>query len=492
MMDHQVVIVGGGPTGLMLAGELALAGADVGILERRTGGDLEGTRAGGLNARSLELLEQRGIAGRFLAEGRTAPQAGFAWMPLDIADLPTRHPCTLALAQRHVERILAGWVAEFGVPVHRGVAVTGLAEEADGVSLALAGGGTVRADYVAGCDGGRSVVRKSAGIGFPGTGASISNLIAEAAFAEEPEWGLRRHERGAFGIGRMEDGRARIMVTEPEGPRAGEPGPADLRAGLAAGYGTDFGVHGITALTRFTDMARQAERFAKGRVLVAGDAAHVHYPAGGQGLNLGLADAVNLGWKLAQVVSGASPPELLESYHAERHPAAARVLDNTLAQVALLRGFDARVKALAGTMAALLAMDEPRRHIAGMMTGLDVRYDLGEGHPLLGRRMPDLDLAAGEGTVRMSALLHAGRPVLVNLGPPGAIGIAGWADRVQLVEARHDGAFALPGAGAVAAPGAVLVRPDGHAAWVGEAGSDAGLAEALQRWFGAPRPGASR
>ncbi|HET8628972.1 MAG TPA: FAD-dependent monooxygenase [Thermomicrobiales bacterium] len=485
MDGHAVVIVGGGPTGLMLAGELALAGVDVAIVERRASQDLPGSRAGGLHARTIEVLDQRGIAERFLSQGQVAQVAGFAWIRLDISDFPTRHHYGLALRQNHIERILAGWVGELAVPIYRGREATGFAQDDTGVDVALADGASLRAEYLVGCDGGRSLIRKAAGIAFPGWEPTTSNLIAEAETAEEPEWGLRRDDKGIHALSRLEDGqRVGIMVTEQRLGRTGEPTLRDLSAALIAVYGTDFGVHSPTWISRFTDMARQAASYREGRVLLAGDAAHVHYPVGGQGLNIGVQDAVNLGWKLAQVVKRTSPERLLDTYHTERHPVAATVLRNTMAQVALLRTDD-RTNALREIMAELLGMDEPRKRVAAMMSGLDIQYDLGEGHPLLGRRVPDLDLATADGPRRVFTLLHDARPVLLNLGAHDGIDIAPWADRVRVIDARYGGAWELPVLGAVAAPTAVLIRPDGHVAWVGDR-TRAGLADALTTWFGPP------
>ncbi len=287
--------------------------------------------------------------------------------------------------------------------------------------------------------------------------------------AEEPEWGIRRDDKGIHGLSRLEDGGpVRVMVTEQRLGRTGEPTLRDLSEALIAVYGTDYGIHSPTWISRFTDMARQAASYRKGRVLLAGDAAHVHYPVGGQGLNIGVQDAVNLGWKLAQVVKRTSPESLLDTYHTERHPVAARVLRNTMAQVALLRTDD-RTNALRDIMSELLSMDEPRKRFAAMMSGLDIHYDLGEGHPLLGRRMPDLDLVTESGPLRVFTLLHDARPVLLNLGEPGGFDITPWADRVQLIDAEYVGKWELPALGAVTAPTAVLIRPDGYVAWVGTA-----------------------
>src|SRR5438034_10605605 len=434
MAGHAVVIAGGGPTGLMLAGELALAGVDVAIVERRPSQDLAGSRAGGLHSRTIEVLDQRGIADRFLSQGKVAQVAGFARIPLDISDFPTRHNYGLALWQSHIERILAGWVGELAVPIYRGREVTGFAQDDTGVDVDLSDGESLRAEYLVGCDGGRSLIRKAAGIAFPGSDPTSSSLIAEVEMAETPEWGIHRSAFGVHSFGRKEyqivDGKivyadrgpVGVMVTEQHVGPATEPTLGDLSAALIAACGTDYGVHSPIWISRFTDAARQAAAYRKGRVLIAGDAAHVHPPDGGQGLQAGMQDAVNLGWKLAQVVKGTSPESLLDTYHAERHPIGARVLRNTMAAVALSR-IDERSRALRDTTLELLSMDEPRKRIAAMISGLDIHYDLGEGHPLLGRRMPDLDIVTANGTVRVFSLLHDARPVLLNLGEPGGVAI---------------------------------------------------------------------
>ena len=483
MTGHAVVIAGGGPTGLMLAGELALAGVDVAIVERRASQDLTGSRAGGLHSRTIEVLDQRGIADRFLSQGKVAQVAGFAWIPLDISDFPTRHNYGLALRQNEIERILAGWVDELAVPIHREREVTGFAQDDTGVDVELSDGQSLRAGYLVGCDGGGSLIRKAAGIDFPGWDPTTSNMIAEVEMAEEPEWGLRRDAFGIHGLSRLQDGGpVRVMVTEQHVGRTSEPTLRDLSEALIAVYGTDYGIHSPTWISRFTDMARQAASYRKGRVLLAGDAAHVHYPTGGQGLNIGVQDAVNLGWKLARVVKKTSPESLLDTYHAERHPVAALVLRNTMAQVALLRTDD-RTNALRETMSELLGMDEPRKRVAAMMSGLDIHYDLGEGHPLLGRRMPDLDLVTADGPLRVFTLLHDARAVLLNLDEPGGLDITPWVDRVQLIDAKYVGTWELPALGAITAPAAVLIRPDGYVAWVGDR-THLGLHEALTTWFG--------
>jgi 2-polyprenyl-6-methoxyphenol hydroxylase-like FAD-dependent oxidoreductase len=469
----------------MLAGELALAGVDFAIVERRVSRELVGSRAGGLHSRTIEVLDQRGIADRFLSQGQTAQVAQFAGIPLGIGDFPTRHNYVLGLWQNQIERMLTGWVEELAVPIYRGREVTGFAQDDTGVDIALSDGQSLRADYLVGCDGGRSLIRKAAGIAFPGWDPTTSNLIGEVEMTEEPpEWGIRRDALGIHSLSRLENGGVRVLVTEQHVGHTTEPTLRDLSDALIAVYGTDYGIHSPTSISRFTDATRQAAAYRKGRVLLAGDAAHVHPPDGGQGLQTGLQDAVNLGWKLAQVVHQTSPDSLLDTYHAERHPVAARVLRNTMAAIVLRRA-DERTKALRDTMSELLGMDEPRRRFAAMMSGLDIHYDLGEGHELVGRRMPDLDLATANGPLRVFTLLHDARPALLNLGVPGGFDITPWADRVQLIDAEHAGTWVLPALGAVSAPAAVLIRPDGYVAWVGEL-TQPGLADALTTWFGPP------
>jgi 2-polyprenyl-6-methoxyphenol hydroxylase-like FAD-dependent oxidoreductase len=482
MSELAVVIVGGGPTGMMLAAELALAGVEAVVLERRQGAEVESSRAGGLHARAIEVFDQRGIADRFLAEGTPMQVATFADVTLDLSNFPSRHPYGLGLWQKHIERILNTWVREVGVVVQFGREVTGLAQDDDGVDVQLGDGSSLRAAWVVGCDGGRSLVRRLAGIDFPGWDASVSSIIAEVEMEGEPEFGIRHDERGVNALGPLEDGRVRVVVRDARLEDDCEVALEDLRAAIIAVWGSDFGLASASWISRFTDATRQAAAYRAGRVLLAGDAAHVHSPAGGQGLNLGVQDAVNLGWKLAQVVAGTAPAELLDTYEAERHPVAARALHHTMALIALQRGDD-RTVALRDTIAKLLDIDAARDRLAGLVSGLDIHYDLGGTHPLVGRRMPDLDLATASGPVRAYSLLHDARAVLLNLGVPGALDLGTWADRVRLVEASYHGAWELPVLGEVVAPTAVLVRPDGYVAWVGE-GSDARLVDALTTWFG--------
>ena len=480
--EHDVVIAGGGPTGLMLAGELALGGADVVIVERRADQTMDGSRAGGLHARTIEVLDQRGIADRFLAAGAVMQTNGFAYLRLDVADFPSPHPYGLQLWQSEFEPILADWVASLGVPTVRSRRVVAFVQDDDGVDVELSGGERLRARYLVGCDGGRSTVRKLAGIELAGLDAAASWMIAQVHL-DEPEVGIRPEGGGIGPVHRDgTPGPFAVVLKERTIELEAEPTFDDLRAALVAAYGTDFGASDPIWISRFADASRQAVRYRRGRVLLAGDAAHLHPPHGGQGLNTGVQDAVNLGWKLAQVVAGTSPDSLLDTYHDERHPVGAQVLRNVEAQVALTTP-DPRHDSLRAVVGELLATDDGRRHMAGMMSGLSIRYELGGGHPLVGWRVPDLALDAEDGPVRMFELLHAARPVLVHLGEPGAVELAGWADRVRLVEATTDGPWELPVHGPIPAPTALLVRPDGHVAWAGDP-ADPALPDALTTWFG--------
>ena len=478
-----MVIAGAGPTGLMLAGELALAGTDVVTVERRRQHDLAGSRAGGMTSRTLEVLDQRGIVERFLAQGFTGQSGHYSGLFFDVSDLPSRHNYGLGLLQYRIERTLADWITELEAPIRYGHTITGFTQDDTGVTVTMADGPPLRARYLIGCDGGRSLVRKAAAISFPGWDASLSCLVADVELTAEPQWGLHRHP-SFHSFFKFEDTDSiRVMVTEPELGNTGEPRLDDIRQALIAARGTDYGLHNATWVSRFTDTTRQAATYRDRRVLLAGDAAHIHFPIGGQGLNTGVQDAVNLGWKLAQVVDGRSPQSLLDTYHDERHPVAARVLHNTMAQTALNTP-GARTDALRDTMTELLSMHQPRTQIAAMMCGLDIHYDLGAGHPLVGRRIPDLDLHTITGSRRLFQLLHQARPVLLNLATTGRF--AGLADyhRLSVIDASYTGPWQLPVIGHVAEPHAVLIRPDGHVAWVDTDGNATGLHPALTKWIG--------
>lgn len=496
-IEAEVLVVGAGPTGLMLAGELAVAGVDVVVLERRPDRTLPGSRAMGCGARTIELLDQRGIADRFLAEGTPMQIQRFAGTSLDIGDLPARYPHGLALGQVRMEAILADWVDELPVRVLRGQAIVGIEQDAHGVDAMLEDGTRVRSQYAVGCDGGRSLVRKAAGIAFEGTDASTSYLLTEAEMPDAPPFGFTEDAQGRHAIGPHPEGgdhRVRFVMQESPARAGAEPTIDEVRAAVVAVWGQDFGLRAPTWISRFSDAARQAATYRQGRLLVAGDAAHVHSPMGGQGLNTGIGDAANLGWKLGQVVRRRSDPSLLDSYHAERHPVGAWVLQSTLAQTAASR-VDPATAALRACLDELLVMDEPRRHLAGLLSGLGIRYDLGPGHPLVGWRMPDLDLETADGPTRILELLRGGRPLLVDLtdadgsGPPASDPLAS-ETRAEVVRGRYDGAWSLPiGGGRVDPPAAVLVRPDGHVAWAGDLG-DPKLDEAIDTWCGEPPAGA--
>lgn len=504
-MEADVVIVGAGPTGLMLACELRLAGVDVLVLERQGSRETGESRAGGMHARTMEVLDQRGWLGPFLAEGRAMPGAHFSALPLDLSGFATRYPYLLMLLQTRIERLLEERALELGVRIRRPVEVVGVRQDDGGVDVRVEAGGAggvgvrgdaeewVRGRYLVGCDGGRSVVRKLVGVGFPGTAATLTALLGDVELREPPAMPIfqERHEHGTVGVLSFEPGWYRVITTEYDRvARRDEPVTLEtLRQACLKIAGTDFGMRRPRWLSRFGDAARQADRYRVGRVLLAGDAAHVHFPAGGQGLNLGVQDAVNLGWKLAAVVRGEVPEGLLDSYHAERHPVAARVLHNTRAQSALSRP-DAQTGALRDVLADAMRVAEVNDRLGGMVTALDVRYPLG-GHVLAGCRMPDVDLLRGGGGAPEPAyaVLRSGRGVLLDLGGLGEVDVAGWGERVEVVRARGTArTWGIPGVGRVAAPGAVLIRPDGHVAWAedGTVRDVEGLREALTRWFGAP------
>lgn len=475
----DVTVVGGGPTGLMLAGVLRLHGVRVVVLERLTEPTRQ-TRALGLHTRSVEVMDQRGLLERFLAVGEKFRVGGiFGGITKPWPDgLDTAHEYGLAVEQPVTERLLNERALELGADVRRGVELVGLSQDGDGVSAELADGTRLRSRYLVGCDGARSAVRRLLGVGFPGDPARVETLLGEMEVTEDPEEiaavvARVRVTQLRFGAGPLADGSGAYRVVVPADgvaeDRTSAPTLEEFRRQLRAHAGTDFGVHSPRWLSRFGDATRLAERYRVGRVLLAGDAAHVHPPTGGQGLNLGVQDAFNLGWKLAAEVAGWAPEGLLDSYHAERHPVAAAVLDNTRAQMVLL-GAEPGAVALRDLLSTLMDFEEVNRYVTGLVTATDVRYDFGGGHALLGRRMRDIPLTRG----RLYELTRGGRGLLLDR--TGRLSVAGWADRVDHV-------VDVGGAsGELGAP-AVLLRPDGHVVWAG--GDQGELLDRLPRWFGA-------
>ncbi|MFE9904455.1 FAD-dependent monooxygenase [Streptomyces achromogenes] len=491
LADVPVVIVGAGPSGLMLAGELRLAGVETVVIDRlpRPSGESRGL---GFTPRTMEVFDQRGLLPRF-GEIVTSKLGHFGGTPVDFSVLDGAHFSVKDVPQHRTEAVLGAWLDELGVQVRRGRELVALTAGEDGVLLGIEGPDgpeQLRAGYLVGCDGGRSTVRKLAGFDFPGTAATMEMYLADITDCEVRPRPIGESVPGGMAMSvPIGDGIHRIIVCERDNPPRERTGPPPF-AEVAAAWQrlTHQDISGATPvwISAFGNAARQVTEYRRGRVLLAGDAAHIHLPAGGQGMNTGIQDAVNLGWKLAAVVRGTAPEALLDTYHTERHPVGRRLLTNTQAQ-GLLYLSGSEMQPLRDVLAELIAYEDVSRHLAGMISGLDIRYDVGAtGHPLPGRRMPHLELVTADGDkTSTTALLHRARGLLLDLADDPALrrAAAGWADRVDTVTATpHGTAQDQAPHGATA----VLVRPDGHVAWVAPGGPGE-LTAALERWFGPSR-----
>jgi 2-polyprenyl-6-methoxyphenol hydroxylase-like FAD-dependent oxidoreductase len=489
-----VIVAGAGPTGLTLATELRRGGIDVLLLEQRSHRAQNGSRAAGMQPRTVEMLNQRGVVDRFLAAGRPAHLGNFAGIVLNYSTLPTRFPYALNIMQAETEQILENIAGELDTAVQWSTTATGFRQDATGVDVVVDtphGSTTLRGSYLVACDGGRSTIRKLAGVGFPGTDATMACLTGEVELDDPPERPLflERRERGYITVIQFRPGWHRVVTTEPQ--RAAGPDDAvtleELRASLQRIAGTDFGMHSPRWLSHFNDSARQAERYRIGRVLLAGDAAHIHLPAGGQGMNMGMQDAFNLGWKLAAVMRGEASDALLDSYHDERHPADADTLNLVRAQAALF-GMSEPITQLYNIFGHLIGFSDVNTYLSARLSGLDIRYPGFGDHPLLGRRVPDVSINTSSGPTTIYQLLHQATPVLLSFSDDAPLAEAtAWAGRVTTVSATTAvDLWTLPDATTIPAPTALLIRPDGYVAWISYSAPDfADLREVLTAWCGA-------
>lgn len=492
-----VIVAGAGPTGLTLATELRRGGIDVLLLEQRSDRGENGSRAAGMQPRTIEMLDQRGVVDRFLAAGPPTHLGNFAGIMLDYSTLPSRFPYTLNILQADTEQVLEDIATELGVAVQWTTSVTGFRQDATGVDVIVdtpQGSATLRGSYLVACDGGRSKLRKLSGVGFPGTGATMACLIGDVELDDPPERPLFLHrcERGTITAIQFRPGWYRVVTSEPR-RAAGADDPVtldELRASVRRVAGTDFGIHSPRWLSHFTDAARQAERYRIGRVLLAGDAAHIHLPAGGQGMNMGMQDAFNLGWKLAAVARGEATDALLDTYHDERHAVDADTLKLVRAQAALF-GLGDPITELYNVFTHLAGLGEVNTYLSATLSGLDIRYPGFGDHPLLGRRVPDVAINTRGRTTTIYGLLHRATPILLTFSDcaPVVEAATAWAGRITTVSATNSGdPWTLPDATTIPAPTAVVVRPDGYVAWISDGAPNlADLRETLTAWCGAPR-----
>jgi bifunctional hydroxylase/dehydrase len=486
-VETDVIVVGAGPTGLMLAGELRLGGARV-VLVERLDEPTGQSRGLGFTARTMEIFDQRGLLPRF-GDLETSPFGHFGGVQFDYTVLQDAHFGARGIPQSQVETVLEAWATDVGVDIRRGWELLGITDDGDGVEIAAStadGVRTLSASYLVGCDGGRSTVRKLGGFAFPGADPTRGMYLADViGCGLRPRFLGERMPNGMVMAAPLAPGVDRIIVCEHGTPASdgGEEVSFEEVAGAWERITGESIRHGSASwVSSFTDATRQATEYRRGRVLLAGDAAHIHLPAGGQGLSTGVQDAANLGWKLAAVVRGWANEDLLDSYHDERHAAGKRLLMNTRAQGMIFLGGE-ESDPLRELLTELMTYDDVRRHLAGIVSGLDTRYDLGSEHPMVGRRIPPRRLDGPSGRTSTTELLHPAQGVLLDLADSAELRqvAADWKERVTVTTAGPEMV------GTFGDATALLVRPDGYVAWAGDATDPtAGLDAALYRWFGSP------